>query len=108
MVKQIIWSPLAKEGLKNLLLASQQQSGGMEQGKALYQSLQNTLHRITQNPFLGQATEVDNLRYISPHPDFTLFYRHSLLKIEVLVIWDNHRKAGRVRWIEGVRGVRRS
>ena len=90
MVKQIIWSPLAKEGLRSILLSSQQKHGDKNQS-------QNALHRITLNPFIGQATEVDNIRYITPHPDYTLFYRHSLLKIEVLVLWDNSHKAGKIK-----------
>ena len=33
MVKQINWSPLAKEELRNLLLSSLQKHGNKEQGK---------------------------------------------------------------------------
>ena len=99
MVKQIIWSPLAKEGLRSILLSSQQKHGDKNQSKILYSLLQNALHRITLNPFIGQATEVDNIRYITPHPDYTLFYRHSLLKIEVLVLWNNSHKAGKIKTI---------
>ena len=62
MAKQIIWSPLAKEALKDLLISSQERDG--------------------------------NIRYIIPHPDYTLLYRHSLRKIEVLVLWNNHHKLG--------------
>ena len=83
MVKQINWSPLAKEEFRNLLLSSLQKHGNKEQGKVIYSLFQNALHRITLNPFIGQATEADNIRYITAHPDYTLFYRHSLLKIEV-------------------------
>lgn len=82
MVKQINWSPLAKGELRSLLLSSVQRFGNKEQGKIIYSLFQNALHRITLNPFIGQATEVDNIRYITPCPDYTLFYRHSLLKIE--------------------------
>lgn len=97
MVKQIIWSPLAKEELKNLLLSSQQKYEDKKRGRIMYSLFQNALHRITLNPFIGQATEVDNIRYFTPHPGYTLFYRHSLLKIEVLVLWDNSHKAGRIK-----------
>ena len=91
MVKQINWSPLAKEELRNLLLSSLQKHGNKEQGKVIYS--------LFQNPFIGQATEADNIRYITPHPDYTLFYRHSLLKIEVLVLWNNSHKAGKIKTI---------
>ena len=57
MVKQINWSPLAKEELRNLLLSSLQKHGNKEQGKVIYSLFQNALHRITLNPFIGQATE---------------------------------------------------
>ena len=99
MVKQINWSPLAKEELRNLLLSSLQKHGNKEQGKVIYSLFQNALHRITLNPLIGQATEADNIRYITPHPDYTLFYRHSLLKIEVLVLWNNSHKAGKIKTI---------
>ena len=99
MVKQINWSPLAKEELRNLLLSSLQKHGNKEQGKVIYSLFQNALHHITLNPFIGQATEADNIRYITPHPDYTLFYRHSLLKIEVLVLWNNSHKAGKIKTI---------
>lgn len=97
MVKQISWSPLAKEALKGLLMHSLQKHGDKSRGKTMYSLLQGALHRITLNPFIGQATEVDNIRYITPYPDYTLFYRHSLLKIEILVLWDNCRKAGKIK-----------
>ena len=85
MAKQIIWSPLAKEALKDLLISSQ---------GTLYTLFQNALYRVTLNPFIGQPTEAENIRYIIPHPDYTLLYRHSLRKIEVLVLWNNHHKLG--------------
>ena len=44
-------------------------------------------------------TSMDNIRYITPCPDYTLFYRHSLLKIEILVLWDNSHKAGKIKSI---------
>lgn len=59
MVKQINWSPLAKGELRSLLLSSVQKFGNKEQGKIIYSLFQNALHRITLNPFIGQATEVD-------------------------------------------------
>lgn len=99
MVKQINWSPLAKGELRSLLLSSVQRFGNKEQGKIIYSLFQNALHRITLNPFIGQATEVDNIRYITPCPDYTLFYRHSLLKIEILVLWDNSHKVGKIKSI---------
>ena len=59
MAKQIIWSPLAKEALKDLLISSQERDGNKRCGG-----------------------------------DYTLLYRHSLRKIEVLVLWNNHHKLG--------------
>ena len=99
MVKQVSWSPLAKEELRNLLLAPLQASEDKQQAKLLYSLIQNALYRITLNPFIGQPTEIENIRYVTPHPDYTLFYRHSLQKIEVLVLWDNHHKPGRIKAI---------
>ena len=92
MVKQINWSPLAKGELRSLLLSSVQRFGNKEQGKIIYSLFQNALHRITLNPFIGQATEVDNIRYITPCPDYTL-------KIEILVLWDNSHKVGKIKSI---------
>lgn len=96
MVKQISWAPLAKEALKNLLLSSQEKHGNKQYCKTMYLLFQNALYRVTLNPFIGQATETENIRYITPHPDYTLFYRHSLQKIEVLVLWNNHYKLGKI------------
>ena len=84
MAKQIIWSPLAKEALKDLLISSQERDGNKRCGGTLYTLFQNALYRVTLNPFIGQPTEAENIRYIIPHPDYTLLYRHSLRKIEVL------------------------
>jgi plasmid stabilization system protein ParE len=94
MAKQIIWSPLAKEALKDLLISSQERDGNKRCGGTLYTLFQNALYRVTLNPFIGQPTEAENIRYIIPHPDYTLLYRHSLRKIEVLVLWNNHHKLG--------------
>ena len=96
MVKQISWAPIAKEALKSLLLSSQEKHGNKQYSKTMYQLFQNALYRVTLNPFIGQATETENIRYITPHPDYTLFYRHSLQKIEVLVLWNNHYKLGKM------------
>lgn len=96
MAKQVIWSPLAKGALKGLLLDSLEKHGNKQQGKALYLLFQNVLHRAGMNPFIGEATEIENIRYVTPHPDYTLFYRHSLQKIEVLVLWNNNFKWGKL------------
>lgn len=76
MAKQIIWSPFAKEVLKNILLSSLEKHKNKQFGKTMYSLFQNALYRVSLNPFNGQATEIDNVRYVTPHPDYTLFYRH--------------------------------
>lgn len=96
MAKKIIWSPPAKESLKTLLVASKEKHGNSQFSKTMYLLLQNALHRLTLNPFIGQPTEIEDIRYISPHPDYSIFYRHSLLKIEVLLLWNNRYKMGSV------------
>lgn len=99
MAKQIIWSPIAKESLKNLLISLQEEQNDKRHSRTMYSLIQNALHRVTLNPFIGQMTEVENIRYVTPHPGYTLFYRHSLLKIEVLVLWNNHYKSGRTETV---------
>ena len=47
MAKQIIWSPLAKEALKGLLISSQERDGNKRCGGVLYSLFQNALYRIT-------------------------------------------------------------
>lgn len=60
MAKQIIWSPLAKEALKDLLISSQERDGNKRCGGTLYTLFQNALYRVTLNPFIGQPTEAEN------------------------------------------------
>lgn len=96
MAKQIIWSPTAKESLKTLLITSKEKHGNIQFSKSMYSLFQNALHRLNMNPFIGQPTEIENIRYTTPHPDYTIFYRHSLLKIEVILLWNNHYKLGNV------------
>lgn len=100
MAKQIIWSPLAKEVLKNILLSSLEKHKNKQFGKTMYSLFQNALYRVSLNPFNGQATEIDNVRYVTPHPDYTLFYRHNLQRIEVLVLWNNHYKQGKLETVK--------
>ena len=50
MAKQIIWSPLAKEALKDLLISSQERDGNKRCGGTLYTLFQNALYRVTLNP----------------------------------------------------------
>lgn len=100
MAKQVIWSLLAKKELKETIQILNLKNGNSELSEALYIQLQNTLHRISLNPFIGQPTEVVNIRYIIPHPGYTLFYRHSLKKIEVVVLWDNRQKSGELKVIQ--------
>lgn len=95
MAKQVIWSLVAKKQLKEAFQILK--NGNNEVGEVLYVQLQNILHRISMNPFIGQTTEVENIRYIIPHPGYTLFYRHSLKKIEVVVLWDNRLKMGELK-----------
>lgn len=61
MAKQIIWSPLAKEALKDLLISSQERDGNKRCGGTLYTLFQNALYRVTLNPFIGQPTEALNI-----------------------------------------------
>ncbi len=97
MAKQIIWSPLAKETLKDLLTSLQEKHGDKRYSEALYVLFQNALYRATLNPFIGQPTEAENIRYITPHPDYTILYRHNLQRIDVLVLWNNHYKLGSMK-----------
>lgn len=108
MAKQVIWSPLAKEALRTLLFPSPEKAEATPEAtrassryaQTLYRSLQNALHRINLNPFIGLPTEADGIRYLSPHPACTIFYRHSFLKIEVLVLWDNRKAPGRIKRLQ--------
>ena len=94
MAKQVIWSLVAKKQLKETFQILKLKNGNNEVSE-----LQNILHRISMNPFIGQTTEVENIHYIIPHPGYTLFYRHSLKKIEVVVLWDNRLKMGELKVI---------
>lgn len=97
MAKQVIWSLVAKKQLKEAFQILNLKDGSIQLGEVLYVQLQNMLHRISMNPFIGQTTEIENIRYIIPHPGYTLFYRHSLKKIEVVVLWDNRLKMGELK-----------
>ena len=102
MAKQVIWSLVAKKQLKETFQILKLKNGNNEVSEVLYVQLQNILHRISMNPFIGQTTEVENIRYIIPHPGYTLFYRHSLKKIEVVVLWDNRLKMGELATLRTV------
>lgn len=99
MDEEVIWSPLAKKELKEAFRILNLKKEDRPKSKAFYIQLQNTLYRISLNPFFGQPTEVANIRYIIPHPSYTLFYRHSMKKIEILVLWDNSQKLGELKVI---------
>ena len=68
MAKQVIWSLVAKKQLKEAFQILKLKNGNNEVGEVLYVQLQNILHRISMNPFIGQTTEIENIRYIIPHP----------------------------------------
>jgi len=97
MAKQVIWSLTAKKQLKEAFQILKLKTGNNQSGEIFYVQLQNMLHRISLNPFIGQLTEVENIRYVIPHPEYTLFYRHSLKKIEVVVLWSNRQKMGELK-----------
>lgn len=99
MAKQVIWSPVAKRQLKEAFQILKLKSGNTQSSEIFFVQLQNMLHRICMNPFVGQATEVENIRYIIPHPEYTLFYRHSLKKIEVVLLWSNREKMGELKLV---------
>lgn len=100
MAKQVIWSLVAKKQLKEAFHILHLKNGNNQLSEVLFVQLQNVLHRICMNPFIGQATEVENIRYIIPHPGYTLFYRHSLKKIEVVVLWDNRQEMGELKIVQ--------
>lgn len=100
MAKQVIWSLVAKKQLKEAFQILNLKTGNNQSGEIFYVQLQNMLHRISLNPFIGQITEMQNVRYIIPTPGYTLFYRHSLKKIEVLLIWDNRLKQGELKLVQ--------
>ena len=66
MAKQVIWSLVAKKQLKEAFQILKLKNGNNEVGEVLYVQLQNILHRISMNPFIGQTTEIENIRYIIP------------------------------------------
>ena len=68
MAKQVIWSLVAKKQLKETFQILKLKNGNNEVSEVLYVQLQNILHRISMNPFIGQTTERENIRYIIPHP----------------------------------------
>lgn len=99
MAKKITWSPLAKATLREILLSSVERQGNKQEAKRVFSLLESALYRISKNPFIGSPTEIENIRYLSPYPDYTVFYRHSLQQIEVLVLWNNRYKLGRIETV---------
>ena len=53
MAKQVIWSLVAKKQLKEAFQILKLKNGNNEVGEVLYVQLQNILHRISMNPFIG-------------------------------------------------------
>ena len=58
MAKQVIWSLVAKKQLKEAFQILKLKNGNNEVGEVLYVQLQNILHRISMNPFIGHTTWV--------------------------------------------------
>ena len=62
MAKQIIWSPLAKEALKDLLISSQERDGNKRCGGALYtchaESFYRTAHRSREHTVHHSASRL--------------------------------------------------
>ena len=67
MAKQVIWSLVAKKQLKEAFQILKLKNGNNEVGEVLYVQLQNILHRISMNPFIGQTTEIA-VSYTHPEP----------------------------------------
>ena len=63
MAKQVIWSLVAKKQLKETFQILKLKNGNNEVSEVLYVQLQNILHRISMNPFIGQTTEVENIHF---------------------------------------------
>lgn len=53
MAKQVIWSLVAKKQLKETFQILKLKNGNNEVSEVLYVQLQNILHRISMNPFIG-------------------------------------------------------
>lgn len=84
---EIVWSTKASSNLKAIIEFWISKNKSSTYSKKLISLIQSKLHQISENPFSGISTDLDNVRSILFENDY-LQYTFSSEKILVLRIWD--------------------
>ena len=87
-MKQVIWTPIAKESLQHTVDFIQQ----LWNDQIVEEFLNQLDYRITQirrNPELAPAFSQSEFRQLLIHKTVSLFYRNYPNYIKLLLIWDN-------------------
>ncbi|MBS1635063.1 MAG: type II toxin-antitoxin system RelE/ParE family toxin [Bacteroidetes bacterium] len=90
MAQQIIWTSNARQELFDILEFWNLRNGSTSYSKKLVQKIQVNLLYISENPFLGRPTSIDNVRVILVS-NYLLFYEVRNDSLYVLSIFDGRR-----------------
>ncbi|MDH6311372.1 plasmid stabilization system protein ParE [Parabacteroides sp. PFB2-10] len=97
MARRIVWTQNANLTLKDTLLYFRKRNGNNKYSRQLYDKFNEILLLVAQSPTIGGQTEIDNVRYIIPHPDYMIFYQYDTRKITVLTLWDCRQDPNRLK-----------
>ncbi|MEQ8546838.1 MAG: type II toxin-antitoxin system RelE/ParE family toxin [Cyclobacteriaceae bacterium] len=87
MALKIIWSPLAQQKRKEILIYWEERNSSKQYSRKLNALFIKATELLSRYPKTGRKTDIDGVR-VKIVRDYLLFYSVSIDAIEVLTIWD--------------------
>ena len=96
MVKQVIWSSNARHELFEILEFWKEHNHSDTYSINLYQKIQINLKYISENNYIGRATDIESVR-VMVISNYLLFYQISETSIEILSLFDSRRNPDNIK-----------
>jgi len=88
--KKVIWTDEAKEDRKQILQYWAKRNRSKVYSEKLFGEFKDGSKAIAKQPFIGKATDVEDVRYIMVR-DYAITYHISENLIHILSVWDERR-----------------
>lgn len=90
MVKQVIWSANARHELFEILEFWKEHNQSDSYSIHLYQKIQINIKYISENSFIGRATDIESVRVLVVS-NYLLFYEVNEKSVQILSLFDSRR-----------------
>ena len=98
MAKQVVWSPRAQKGRKEILEYWRLRNKSNTYSKKLNQLFKESVKIITDFPQIGKSTDDTNTR-LKIVRDYLIIYEETETQIFILTIWDSRQDPDKLKKI---------